>query len=64
MRTPEEIKEGLECCTPKWMGNHWKSCSSKCPYITLAASCRGQLAYDALAYIRQLEAQVPRRTDG
>ena len=55
MKTPEEIKNGLECCTPKWMGNHWKSCSSKCPYITLAASCRGQLAYDALVYIQQLE---------
>lgn len=55
MKTPEEIKYGLECCTPKWMGNLWKACSRKCPYITLAASCRGQLAYDALVYIQQLE---------
>ena len=59
-RTPEEIKKGLECCTPRWVANHWKSCSSKCPYITLSASCRGKLVYDANAYIQQLEEQVPK----
>ena len=62
-RTPEEIKKGLECCTPGWVANHWKSCSSKCPYITLSASCRGQLVYDALAYIQQLENQIGELTE-
>lgn len=63
MKTPEEIKNGLECCTPRWVANHWKSCSSKCPYITLSASCRGQLVYDALAYIQQLENQIGEFTE-
>ena len=58
MKTHEEIKNGLECCIPRWVDNHWKSCSSKCPYITLSASCRGQLVYDAIAYIQQLEARI------
>lgn len=60
MKTLNEIKKGLECCTPVWAGNHWKSCNSNCPYIGLADSCRGQLVYDALAYIQQLEAKEPR----
>lgn len=63
MKTPEEIKKGLECCTPRWVDNHWKSCSSKCPYITLSASCRGQLVYDALAYIQQLENHIGELTE-
>lgn len=58
MKTHEEIKKGLECCMPKWVANHWKSCSSECPYITLSASCRGQLVYDTLAYIQQLEDHI------
>ena len=58
MKTPDEIKKGLECCIPRWVGNHWKSCSSKCPYITLAASCRGQLIYDAFTLIWQLEEHI------
>lgn len=58
MKTPDEIKKGLECCMPRWVANHWKSCSIKCPYITLSASCRGQLVYDSLTYIHQLENQI------
>lgn len=58
MKTPDEIKKGLGCCVPVWVGNHWKTCNSNCPYIGLAESCRGQLVHDALAYIRQLEAQT------
>ena len=58
MKTPDEIKKGLEACTPVWTGNHWKSCNINCPYIGLADSCRGQLLYDALAYIQQLEAKL------
>lgn len=43
MKTPEEIKLGLECCVDY-------DCTG----------CSEQLMEDALAYIRQLEAQVPR----
>lgn len=63
MKTPDEIKKGLECCTPGWVANHWKSCSSKCPYITLSASCRGQLVYDSLTYIQQLENHIGELTE-
>lgn len=63
MKTPDEIKKGLECCTPRWVSNHWKSCSSKCPYITLSASCRGQLVYDSLTYIQQLENHIGELTE-
>ena len=63
MKTPDEIKKGLECCTPGWVANHWKSCSSKCPYITLSESCRGQLVYDSLTYIQQLENHIGELTE-
>ena len=53
MRTPEEIKKGLECC-----GNS-DECK-ECPYRCIIDWCMGALAEDALAYIRQLEAQQPR----
>ena len=62
MKTHEELKKGMECYTPRWVANHWKSCSSKCPYITLSASCRGQLVYDAIVYIQQLENHIGKLT--
>lgn len=56
MKTPDEIKRGLECCKPVWIDNHWKTCDSKCPYIKIAGKeCMVQLYEDALAYIQQLE---------
>jgi hypothetical protein len=51
MRTPEEIKKGLEICTAD------ESCRG-CPYDN--GNCDMQLERDALAYIQQLEAQQPR----
>lgn len=60
MKKPEEIKKGLECCVPKWVANHWKTCDNKCPYVGMLESCRGQLTYDSLALIEQLEAKVPK----
>lgn len=48
MKTPEEIKKGLETCIV------YKNCRG-CPYNN--GNCGMQLEIDALAYIQQLEAQ-------
>ena len=45
MKTPEEIKKGLECCPV---------CSKSCAYYS-GVDCYVELHYDALAYIQQLE---------
>ena len=47
-KTPDEIKRGLECC-------HFTECGN-CPYMTENIECR-EIFSDALAYIRQLEAE-------
>ena len=61
MKTPDEIKKGMECCKPIWAYNHWKTCDSKCPYIKIIGKeCKVQLFKDALAYIQQLEAAQPK----
>lgn len=51
MKTPEEIKKGLEICIAD------ESCRC-CPYNN--GNCDMQLERDAIAYIQQLEAQQPR----
>lgn len=51
MKTPDEIKKGLECarnCSENDLG------CSKCPYLSEDCS---DLHPDALAYIQQLEAE-------
>ena len=48
MKTPDEIKKGLEPCKDK----------SDCVWCEFAQQC--DIESDALAYIRQLEAKVPR----
>lgn len=56
MKTPEEIKMGLECC------NTYNDCQS-CPYddeVEKGWGCCVQRNADALAYIQQLEAKVPK----
>ena len=52
MRTPEEIKRGLECCIDG-------DCDS-CPYYEAKKDCGDRLKLDALAYIRQLEDVQPK----
>lgn len=53
MKTPDEIKRGLEVCTG------FEGCAA-CPYHDEGMhGCVG-LEEDALAYIQQLEAKVPR----
>lgn len=56
MKTPDEIKKGLECCT-----NDAILCSEKCPYynpLSNGVDCAGKMHTDALALIQQLEADL------
>lgn len=54
MKTPEEIKKGMECC-------EIVTCpDKKCPYYASNIPCDVQVQKDALALIQQLEAQVPK----
>ena len=48
MKTPDEIKKGLECCAD------YGNCSEGCPYNPIR-DCGNALYEDALAYIQQLE---------
>lgn len=54
MKMPDEIKKGLECC------KNYQSCTEygepKCPYNDIR-ECVDTLLDDALAYIRQIEAE-------
>lgn len=56
MKTPDEIKKGLECCGK---GLTWdKTCGTGCPYEGMyITGCSMEISADALAYIRQLEAE-------
>ena len=58
MKTPDEIKKGLDCCSNDEEG----SACDKCPYNLGFGeyACIGMFAADALAYIRQLEAAQPK----
>lgn len=53
MKTPEEIKKGLEICRGKCTGN-----KPHCPYDKYVNGCEDTLNRDALAYIQQLEARM------
>lgn len=56
MKTPEEIKKGLECCA-----RASEEACKHCPYCNdcdIFEACN--LYRDALAYINQLEARVPK----
>lgn len=59
MKTPAEIKKALDCCNQFRSGGHWNICS-KCPCDIGIGRCDGTLETDALAYIQQLESQIPR----
>lgn len=62
MKTPGEIKKGLECCHNP--SDSYGTCL-KCPYESCVVGCRNLIG-DALAYIQQLEsrlAQVERERD-
>lgn len=55
MKTPEEIKKGLECCQTDSEG---MLLCDECQYKTSGCTCYSKLHADALTYIQQLEAQV------
>lgn len=54
MKTPEEIKRGLEYC-PKYEDCTMEGC--ECPYF-MNIMCSSDLMHDALAYINELEART------
>ena len=56
MKTPEEIKKGLECCTAPMLAHD--SCPYKADRNPFEVICKDRVMEDALAYIRQLEAKL------
>lgn len=56
MKTPEEIKKGLECCVT---AENSDTCNA-CPYFDGSGElhCISTLAKDAIDYIKQLEADA------
>lgn len=54
MKTPEEIKKALECCS-KPSNSH--ACT-ECPYTPCTVGPEKNAQVDALAYIQQLEEQI------
>lgn len=53
MKTPEEIKKGIECCA-----NDSYFCNEECPYHNPSSNgvdCSTKMHADALMYIQQLE---------
>lgn len=58
MKTPEEIKKGLEYCAPAWKGDHWKTGDQNCPYSSEASFCKTVLNGDAIGYIQKLESTI------
>lgn len=56
MKTPDEIKMGLECCFNE---DNLDFVCGECPYDEACSEC-GNLFGDALNYIQQLEAKVPK----
>ena len=51
MKTPEEIKKGLECCGAD------EPCK-ECPYHPIFDLCVSMIARDARGYIQQLEDHI------
>lgn len=61
MKTPDEIKKGLEYCSMR--DGCLESCVEVCPYFELDGSCVYVKSADALAYIQQLENQIGELTE-
>lgn len=55
MKTPDEIKTGVEFCTTKVISGNLKTCDLDCPYRVEGVWCRNALAHDTLEYIERLE---------
>lgn len=64
MKTPEDIKKGLECCSVEY---RCPTDCRPCPYVARKPFCESEMHRDALGYIQQLEAeleQVKQERDG
>lgn len=56
MKTPEEIKKGLECCTAPMLAHD--SCPYKADRNPFEVICKDRVMEDALALIHQLETRL------
>lgn len=54
-RTPEEIKQGLGYCCPKWESGRWVTCRDECPFRNEHAFCKNVLMACTLALLCRLE---------
>jgi hypothetical protein len=54
MKTPDEIKKGLECCRK---AVDTLECPQECPYYKDDCDCGSKPYQDCVAYIQQLEAE-------
>ena len=66
MKTPEELKKGLECCTPKWDGQSIVPRCGECLYRNEGHWCRNILFGELRRYIFDIEqrlAQAERERD-
>lgn len=55
MKTPEEIKKGLDDCLPRWNEKELTVRCDDCAYKGNGLWCRNMLFKDASTYIQQLE---------
>lgn len=55
MKTPEDIKKGLECCGTTIVEGRRTTCNAQCPYTYEGIFCRNVLHGDTKSYIVQLE---------
>ena len=55
MKSPDEIKKGLECCRK---ATDTLECPQECPYYKDDCNCGAKPYQDCLAYTQQLEATV------
>lgn len=62
MKTPNEIKRGLECCILETDDTSLVDHCRACPYQPTGL-CFRTLLKDALAYIEQLEAKLAAKND-
>ena len=58
MKTPEEIKKGLECCERHYV-DLWENHCSECSYRG-HEGCAAELHDDSIALILRLEKKIPR----
>ena len=58
MKTPEEIKKGLDDCLPRWNEKKLTVRCDDCAYKGNGLWCRNMLFKDASTYIQKLESRL------